>query len=513
MEKELKPAEKNPWYVLATVYGEQTSSLVPVDPEPDELDELARYFDPNLHKKNRRIWNGWYGNCLTIEVRAELAKRSGCAPDEFSQLTDDELQDVRAAFDERLGQNVEIPDPALPIDFSNTRFPHSVHFNEFVFPVETRFKHVVFVGSGSFHSSTFKGIASFSEASFICDACFSSAAFDREAFFRETSFHDKCLFQSAVFSARTWFDSAKFKGPADFMYARFEDRALFRGTAFLDSAAFFQVSFDAKVWFGGAEFESVANFDASDFSERAYFSKTRFGPSCRASFRDASFQRPVSFSETQFIGWYPEFSGAVLPDEIEFSATDKAVRETKDSGGKRYKTDHFWPDHKNIENPADIQRSRRACAIIRHALGRQGLPEDEHFFFRQEMDFAGRSGSWLERLPYRLFAAISMYGYSIARPAVALFLLFLLPALVFKAAFELDCISNGLTHFCVTFGQPFGLSFANTFGFLGFHRLYFGGFLGSAPGWVQVLSGVQTVLGVILLFFLGLGLRTRFRLR
>ncbi|MDJ0825947.1 MAG: hypothetical protein QNJ16_10635 [Rhodobacter sp.] len=62
--------------------------------------------------------------------------------------------------------------------------------------------------------------------------------------------------------------------------------------------------------------------------------------------------------------------------------------------------------------------------------------------------------------------------------------------------------------------EAVGLSFANLFAFLGFARLYFGEFLAEeAPTWVKVLAGGQTIAGVVLLFFLGLGLRNRFRLK
>jgi TM2 domain-containing membrane protein YozV len=60
---------------------------------------------------------------------------------------------------------------------------------------------------------------------------------------------------------------------------------------------------------------------------------------------------------------------------------------------------------------------------------------------------------------------------------------------------------------------PFGLSFANLFAFLGLHRLYFTHVLKDLPGLLQFLAGAQTVAGVVLLFFLGLGLHNRFRLQ
>ncbi len=37
-------------------------------------------------------------------------------------------------------------------------------------------------------------------------------------------------------------------------------------------------------------------------------------------------------------------------------------------------------------------------------------------------------------------------------------------------------------------------------------------FYKEAPAWLDALSGLQSVVGIALLFFLGLGLRNRFRL-
>ena len=53
-----KPASKNPWYVLATIHGEQT--------EEGWNEEIAA--------KNRRIWNGWSCGRLPRPKPAELAK-------------------------------------------------------------------------------------------------------------------------------------------------------------------------------------------------------------------------------------------------------------------------------------------------------------------------------------------------------------------------------------------------------------------------------------------------------
>ena len=59
-----------------------------------------------------------------------------------------------------------------------------------------------------------------------------------------------------------------------------------------------------------------------------------------------------------------------------------------------------------------------------------------------------------------------------------------------------------------------GLSLANTFPYLGFQRLYFGGdVIQALPAWLKFLGGVQTILGGVFLFLMLLGIRNRFRLR
>ena len=62
--------------------------------------------------------------------------------------------------------------------------------------------------------------------------------------------------------------------------------------------------------------------------------------------------------------------------------------------------------------------------------------------------------------------------------------------------------------------EALGYSFSNMFKFLGLQRTYFDFVdIREWAAWVQTASAAQTVLAFILLFFLGLGLRTRFRLR
>lgn len=62
--------------------------------------------------------------------------------------------------------------------------------------------------------------------------------------------------------------------------------------------------------------------------------------------------------------------------------------------------------------------------------------------------------------------------------------------------------------------QAVSLSLANTIGVLGIHReLVVTKVLENLPGLLKFTAAVQTVLGIVLLFLFGLGIRNRFRMK
>ncbi len=58
-ERQLKPANENPWYVLMTLFGEQ---------DGDEIDW-------DLHEKNMEVWNAWACQDMEAARRRELADK------------------------------------------------------------------------------------------------------------------------------------------------------------------------------------------------------------------------------------------------------------------------------------------------------------------------------------------------------------------------------------------------------------------------------------------------------
>jgi Transposase DDE domain len=62
--------------------------------------------------------------------------------------------------------------------------------------------------------------------------------------------------------------------------------------------------------------------------------------------------------------------------------------------------------------------------------------------------------------------------------------------------------------------KSFGLSFANTFNVFGFRKDFFDShYIENLPAALKILAAIQTILGTILLFLVGLGIRNKFRMK
>ena len=295
---------------------------------------------------------------------------------------------------------------------------------------------------------------------------------------------------------------------------QFFNTVVLRNCIFTQAAFFINATFTQYASFIGATFTQYADFDSATFTQAAYFYSANFeGPAkfvaakfglragekvCRASFTEASFAKVVSFREAEFVSHYPVLEGTQFREGVVLSA--KAA---------------FWPVAGKGATDLDesgTERAKESCAALRHALGKQGMPEEEHFFFRREMGFAAQIGGVWQRLPYQVFGAVSDFGQSIWRPFIGLLALWAIGGLLYTVSYAWGAFDDGQQPREILFG--FGLSFANIFKFLGLQRSYFDvDFTQSLNPWLQVMGGVQTVVGFLLLFFLGLGLRTRFRMR
>ena len=372
------------------------------------------------------------------------------------------------AFTKRL-PGLDLPDPAEIVDFQNVVFSARVSFDSFYFPAP---------------------------------AGFTDAKFSEHGDFTDAKFSERADFTHATFSKTANFYHATFSELADFNNAKFSKTADFNGATFSELADFIRATFSETADFGDATFSETADFISAGFSGPVTFVWTKF--SGRADFTDASFDAPCNFREAEFKGAYPDLEGTLLHAKTNISAEDDFWPKTgKQKTGSRQDSEQGEEKRYRFleDEPQTDKQAAQSCAHLRQNMAAQGLPEAAHFFFRREMTHRSRISRWWERPFYTLYRGVE-YGYGVWQPVVGIIATWALGA---GALWCWGCMSGWTAA---------GLSFSNIFRFFGFQRVHFEPeIINSLPFPLEVMTAVQTVVGFVLLFLLGLGLRNRFRLK
>jgi hypothetical protein len=246
---------------------------------------------------------------------------------------------------------------------------------------------------------------------------------------------------------------ARFGGYADFENARFE---------------------------GLAEFESAYVYGAASF-RRVHFSKS-------ANFSDGAFGATTLFKGAKFETEAPKFFQRTMPQDAQFS--DEA---------------RLWPK----ANAANAEKGQQAYTRLRQIAVENHNPDLEHFFLRQEMRCKEVRAKGLDRLFFPGYRLLADNGISVARPVMGL--VFVIAS--GWAAIGLHLKVTGTSGAWTSFREGLGISIGNTLPFLGLVGKMHPDFYASAPAWLDAFSGAQSVAGIVFLFFFGLGLRNRFRLK
>ncbi len=199
----LRPAATNPWYVLMTVAGEQ----------PRE-----GYVDGNLHRRNRRYWNGWASASLSDAEKARLIKERRVSREEIDPLSPDETRDIRRTLSERCGID-ELPDPEHSVSLNETDFPNTLSAKGFIFPIVT-----------------------FANSIFQKDCVFERALFLRYSDFQESKFTRNAQFDGSVFFGSTKFNILRIEELASFNFVKFYNSVDFSESVFFTRQVFQMLS-------------------------------------------------------------------------------------------------------------------------------------------------------------------------------------------------------------------------------------------------------------------------------
>jgi len=453
----LKPANENPWYCLATLYGEQSGEDIDLD----------------LLQRNRRGWDEWRGGQNVEAISAAFAARMAATvalPDRM-QRADFTFTHFEAPFIFQAYNSIE------HTDFSSAKFSNYVNF------IEVAFRNV------SFRSATFSKNSTFTYARFLENTDFSSVTFLKDVDFSLAKFSKNTEFASARFSKAN-FSTTHFHSYLDFSSAHFKENADFRSTNFSEYANFSSTTF-LNADFGSATFHQSADFASTVFKSSVYFTSSAFLKdadfrsavfSKTADFVNAKFESITVFASARFEGQVPDFRGAKLHEATEWH-------------------DVHWPP--KPQSKADAQNQVYAYEKLKLEMERLKKHVDEQAFFAKELRARRETYPAVstDRILNSLYELSSNYGQKVEKPLLWLLLLFALGTGLFVTV----PVSRGVAH--LSLDRAAGLSFANIFSFLQKREMT------SYSGPAQVIGAIEQIIGLILLFLLGLALRNNFRMK
>ena len=169
-----------------------------------------------------------------------------------------------------------------------------------------------------------------------------------------------------------------------------------------------------------------------------------------------------------------------------------------------------WPVSPELARAAEYVEAYERLKFEMDRLKKHGAELD---FFALELQCQRVALGFWKGLPIALYGALCGHGRYYMRPLGILLIVVILGAVPIRAHF------GGGWSFATFTEHPIGggaldLSFANTFSFLGIRKdLIDPGLLQGLPGWLKVVATIQTILGIVLLFLFGLGIRNRFRIK
>jgi uncharacterized protein YjbI with pentapeptide repeats len=322
---------------------------------------------------------------------------------------------------------------------------------------------------------------------------FSNVKFEQDVFFWGYLFSGPSNFESAAFF-KAGFEDATFSDWANFHGATFSDWANFHGAAFFGVAVFSRATFSSTTIFRGVTFSSNTHFDGATLSCNTFFDGAIFCEN--AVFRKAIFGETTRFVNAEMKG-ETSFEGAIFNKEPPKFFGAKLHQGTVWRGIK-------WPPKPKDKKEAGTFLDAYAC--LKLEMDRLKKHEDELDFFALELQSRRvLFGPW-RGLPIALYGLVSDYGRSYARPLYALFAVAAIGTLVL--------LLSGAQPSALAPWQSLGLSFANTFNVFGFRKDFFdAATIERLPAPLKILAAAQTILGTILLFLFGLGIRNKFRMK
>ncbi|WP_298324478.1 pentapeptide repeat-containing protein, partial [Asticcacaulis sp.] len=308
--------------------------------------------------------------------------------------------------------------------------------------------------------------------------------------FSGSKFGELAIFNSAAFVGKTYFRGSEFCEISQFLNCKHLKEVSFSGAKFCLDVSFKESRYNEDVNFSDCNFLGDADFSGVKVHGNYYFRNSKvFGDSNFASvifsggvsFTNAELKAPTSFKHCAFEKSPPKFAGAQLHEGTVWR-------------------DVIWPPP-----PLDAGQAAAftdAYERLKLEMDRLRKHDDELNFFAKELECKKLLMSPLNGAAIVLYDYLCDYGRSYVKP------IYWLCALILFGAIFISSLESGKE-----FWESLGISAANSLASLGIRKDLLGDSVLEMQPLTRIISGVQTIVGILLIFLIGLGLRNRFRMR
>ena len=316
------------------------------------------------HKENRRLWNGYQKYLLRPDIDEYQRQMENPTFADIVDLSDAEIHSIQIEIPDLPKESEKHGKIALTEGLTEIKTPLDLDGFYFAFRVFIR-------------NTRFEGMFTLQHAQFAEGLTAVDCVIEGGLLARDGNFRSNTLFFKCHFIWMTSFRDAKFEN-ANFHRANFKKDCDFKDAEFVKQASFKDSTFTASVGFDRAKFRGVTSFDLAAATSVA---------------------APLSFQDAEFFKHPPRFFGRALHEDTDWTGVKLPDAEAQ-AALPRYL----------------LEDDKRAYEQLRIKCGALGKVEDEHMFFRREMELTGRLSPWYTRVTYWLYHLVSDYGHSYWRP-------------------------------------------------------------------------------------------------
>ena len=306
--------------------------------------------------------------------------------------------------------------------------------------------------------------------------------------FSGIEFDDSLDMSEFIFPISTNFSDSKFKKKANFTNSTFLNNVKFRHVQFESPADFESAIFQNLVTFENSTFEKSAHFRSTKFKGRVEFINSTFKST--AVFNNSKFEGGASFNASTFEDSPPQLYGATLHENTSWLGVS-------------------WPKAKSKEHASDFIP---AYGLLKKTSENLKRHEEELDFFALELDSTSIAHEGGKRAPYVLYKLLSDYGRSYSRPIYTVLLSILMGWIASVVDYMMNIWDGIVPKMGV--GRLFLLNIANNFSIFGFRKEFFeANEIITMSAFLQIIFSIQTLVGGIAVFLLGLAARNHFRMK